>query len=306
MKRNGLWATLTIATMSGALHSPVAAQQSSGDWTLTKKAETVCSTCPGGKTFVFTAQREGQAGETRFTLSSQMSAVKALHVFGNKAVVIGEVRALAGIVTIHDMATNSPIDEFFGFGFSISPSGRYIAFRRFYSRGTPVDLVSDIVSVYDLAASPADNRLPPGRGRAGTEDVGLPVFPAENVKRRTPRPLTSLHHYLVHDGFAWTPGTDTLNFVIEKASMKDLERKDYATASVSLVTVDLTKDSKKPRAYMRHIPATEFSAPGARKARFSLRRLSIEAGKAAHLETEGEKTKAKVSVPLDRPHDEEY
>lgn len=306
MNCNGTRIALMIVTAVGSLASPAFSQQPKSEWEVEKKDEVKCSTCPGGKSFHFTARRQSDSRTSEFNLSSHVSNVRKLHAFGNKAVILGEARASIGAVAVHDLATNSFTDEFFGFDFSISPSGRYLAFRRFYPRGTPADLVSDVVSVYDLGAAPDDNRLPPGRGRAGTEDVGLPVFPIENVKRKTPRPLTALHHYLVHDGLVWTPGADILNFVVERASMKDLERKDYATASVSLVTVDLTQGSGKIRGYIRHILASEFSAPGARKERFSLRKLSIDPGKAAHLETGGEKIKEKITVPSDRPHDEAY
>ena len=87
--------------------------------------------------------------------------------------------------SVVDLVSGLVADQFFVARPSISPTGRFIAYRRFQP---PSSQDEDVLLVYDMGSSVQLNRLPPNpRGMEFMRDVGLPVFPewhAANQKYR--------------------------------------------------------------------------------------------------------------------------
>ncbi|HET9385678.1 MAG TPA: hypothetical protein VFO67_11060, partial [Gemmatimonadales bacterium] len=77
--------------------------------------------------------------------------------------------------SVVDLVSGLVADQFFVARPSISPTGRFIAYRRFQH---PSSQDEDVLLVYDVGSSVQLNRLPPNpRGMEFMRDVGLPVFP---------------------------------------------------------------------------------------------------------------------------------
>lgn len=81
----------------------------------------------------------------------------------------------AETASVVDLASGLVADQFFVARPAISPTGRFIAYRRFQP---PSSRDEDVLLVYDVGSSVKLNRLPPNpRGMEFMRDVGLPVFP---------------------------------------------------------------------------------------------------------------------------------
>ena len=76
--------------------------------------------------------------------------------------------------SVVDLAAGVVADQFFVARPSISPTGRFIAYRRFQP---PTSQDEDVLLVYDVASTVPLNRLPPNARGEFMRDVGLPVFP---------------------------------------------------------------------------------------------------------------------------------
>ena len=88
---------------------------------------------------------------------------------------------------IVDIATSTIVDKLMVSSASVSPTGRYLAFRPVIPRWARA---SDIILVYDLTLSKAHNRMPDRlrpKDQAISEewDVGWAVYPEENVAQQT-------------------------------------------------------------------------------------------------------------------------
>ncbi|HEX5108074.1 MAG TPA: hypothetical protein VFV95_06490 [Vicinamibacterales bacterium] len=82
----------------------------------------------------------------------------------------------AEMASIVDLVSELVVDQFFVARPSISPTGRFIAYRRFFQ--PPWSQDEDVLLVYDVGSSVPLNRLPSNaRGMEAMRDVGLPVFP---------------------------------------------------------------------------------------------------------------------------------
>lgn len=89
----------------------------------------------------------------------------------------------AEMASIVDLASELVLDQFLVARPSISPDGRFIAYRRFQPAGSPDE---DLLLVYDVSSNTQVNRLRAPITDA-MRDVGLPVFPewhAANQKYR--------------------------------------------------------------------------------------------------------------------------
>ena len=106
-----------------------------------------------------------------------LEAVRDVRFYGEaRVVLIGETSASDAVVIL-DSSSGAVLDQFIGYGLTISKSGRYLAFERFYQRTSPEP--QRLYLVYDVKHSAADNRLFPAplKGTGRYQNVGWPVFP---------------------------------------------------------------------------------------------------------------------------------
>lgn len=115
----------------------------------------------------------------------------------------------AELASVLDLRVGLVVDQFLVARPSISPSGRYIAYWRFRSTGSPDE---DVLLLYDVGSSAQLNRVPTdARGPEAMRDVGLPVFPewhTANQKYRGPNQAPGAPIETLRSAVVWATDTD--------------------------------------------------------------------------------------------------
>ena len=113
------------------------------------------------------------------------------------------------MASVVDLVKEVVVDQFHVAQPSFSPSGRFIAYRRFQP---PSSQDEDVLLVYDVGSSVQLNRLPskPG-GVEFMRDVGLPLFPewhAANQKYRGRKDTPGAPTETLRSAVVWATDTD--------------------------------------------------------------------------------------------------
>jgi len=146
-------------------------------------------------------------------LDNVTAKVLNLSIFQGKLIVLGEEANLhSSVTTLIDLKNREEADSFIGFGNTLSPTGRFLIYRKFYPPQTAEPAVmSDLVLVYDLADSADGNRMrgedayrndPIGR----LTEVGHPIYPESNAGKKHYRvwvPEENKRHAIIPNGFFW-------------------------------------------------------------------------------------------------------
>jgi hypothetical protein len=115
----------------------------------------------------------------------------------------------AEMASVVDLGSELVVDQFLVARPSISPTGRFIAYRRFQP---PSSQDEDVLLVYDVGSSVQLNRLPSNaRGMEFMRDVGLPVFPewhTANQKYRGRNDTAGAPIETLRSAVVWTTDTD--------------------------------------------------------------------------------------------------
>ncbi|HET9384412.1 MAG TPA: hypothetical protein VFO67_04630 [Gemmatimonadales bacterium] len=115
----------------------------------------------------------------------------------------------AETASVVDLVSGQVADQFFVARPAISPTGRFIAYRRFQP---PSSQDEDVLLLYDVGSSVQLNRLPPNpRGMEFMRDVGLPVFPewhTANQKYRGRNDTPGAPIETLRSAVVWASDTD--------------------------------------------------------------------------------------------------
>ena len=115
----------------------------------------------------------------------------------------------AEMASIVDLVSELVVDQFLVARPSISPNGRFIAYKRFFQPPWSED--EDVLLVYDVSSVPL-NRLPSSaRGMEAMRDVGLPIFPewhATNQKYRGRNETPGAPIETLRSAVVWATDTD--------------------------------------------------------------------------------------------------
>jgi hypothetical protein len=203
------------------------------------------------------AVRDKQTGrETTLTSTSTLKEIGSLRRVGGRLLLFGRDQFSQGLAIL-GLDKGRQVDYIIGSAISASKAGSYVVFKKFRPRLDPIETQSDVVLIYDLGQSPADNRVealykrlvqqpmdPTSLDYAeASERAGLPIYPADNVRSRTIEawePISELRHQ-VADHFVWL-GRDTLVGFVDKHADE-----------VWLVAVDLSGGVTQPRERARKI-----------------------------------------------------
>lgn len=261
-------------------------------WVVELRGKQACkyddNICPGEISFDFSCVRMDTKERFNFTVANEMTQVEFVYTYGSKAIIYGELGSVAHFITVYDLAGRKEIDKWYGYQFSFSHNGRYVAFLRFHPRHTPDEYLSDVVVVYDFASSPSENRVPEARNDKNPENVGIPVFPKENVQKQTLEPFTKLHHYLADLPGAWSNSDTLLSFTVTKARLSEMEAADYTPKEIIVVGIDLARGLGESKTYERHLPTSDLLKPGIKdvpKIRVPIESLSVSDDGAVELRT---------------------
>ena len=191
--------------------------------------------------------------ERQVEIDNRLTGIERLEVAHGILLAFGDVDGHFEGVTLIRLATAEIIDFILSYGSNFSPSKRHLVFRKFYPPRGMSAARSDVVVVYDLAQEPSKNLLPQTSGRRAIGDVGIPVYPPENVDPPSYRvwiPDKHKQHFVEPwAGFLWAPDEKSLYF-IDRTGNRQL-----------LVGVDLTEGLTRPRTTARPITAALASRP---------------------------------------------
>lgn len=105
----------------------------------------------------------------------------------DKIVLIGELPYGGDSITVLDAREGQVQDEIRAYGYSISPSKQFMAYKTWYARLGPMNLRKSILVIYDLAGSASANR-PPCIEEHSFRNAGFPIFPEVNAESIAPEP----------------------------------------------------------------------------------------------------------------------
>jgi hypothetical protein len=211
----------------------------------------------------FTASiTEVKQGET-FELSADvpLTRIDDYFISDTRMVAIGEAGRAAAVV-IFNLKTREKIDWFYCYQPQRISETRivYVEWYPSHGAGNP----KDVILLYDLAKSPASNRLGsavlmsiPAPEKASPVTVGIPIFPESNVLQRSYRngsnDADNTEYSLAHTFLQMTP--QRIVFVAAKG-------RDYSSMSDFLVIVDLLDGINNLAIRKLEIPKYQLNSPG--------------------------------------------
>jgi hypothetical protein len=193
---------------------PVSAEDAEFRAAITGEGEPWFDPKTGGRVkFTFSVTDKVNNRQYPVYLDNVTAKVFSLSIFQGKLIVMGEEADLhSPVTTLIDLKNREEADSFIGFGNTLSPTGRYLSYRKFYPPQTAEPpLMSDMVLVYDLADSADGNRMrgedayrndPIGR----LTEVGHPIYPEINAGKKHYRvwvPEENKRHAIIPNGFFW-------------------------------------------------------------------------------------------------------
>ncbi len=145
---------------------------------------------------------------------SNIDSVTALTLKARDHLVIeGEHRYRGDVVLIADLRLGVLEAEILTYGYSFSPSGRYLVYATHFPPMIPGEARRSIVLLYDFEKDAAQNRW--GRPRADFPEAnqGIPIFPEINVEQKSHNVLLSNAHLYVSP-FLWSPEENSIVFFV--------------------------------------------------------------------------------------------
>jgi hypothetical protein len=221
---------------------------------------TPCAECEGQQAFTFKVTDTREGTTTTFTVQNETAQVdEILIVSSSRAVILGSYSGVARTANIVDLKKGAVLDFFYCHYPTLSADGRFLAYVNYIPRFSSLSGGSFDYRVYDLQASPEQNRLGlAGRGPAANAElenqtnVGLSVYPttvlqegSSNEKPDDERPV----HTLASEGLFWING-DVLAFV-------DQLYVNHSNVKNNLVLVDVNLGVDKPKVKVIPVPTAQ-------------------------------------------------
>jgi hypothetical protein len=146
-------------------------------------------------------------------LDNVTAQVDHIAIYQGKLIVMGEEATLHSSVTsLIDLDSREERDSFIGFGQTLSETGRFLSYRKFYPQQTAEpEAMSDLILIYDLDDSADGNRIRGGEAYKNDPsgrliEVGHPVYPEVNAGKKHYRVWVreeNERHTVIPNGFFW-------------------------------------------------------------------------------------------------------
>ncbi len=190
--------------------------------------------------------------ERKVKIDNRLTGIERLEIAQGMLLAYGDVGGHFEGLTLVRLTDGEVSDFILSYGSDLSPSKSFLVFRKFYAPRGMAATRSDVVLVYDLAKERLENWLPGAPGNPAGKDVGLPIYPRENVDPATYRvwiPEDSERHYVdPQAGFLWAKDEKSLFFI------------DKTRGQQFLVRVDVGEGLKRPQITTRPIDAASALA----------------------------------------------
>jgi hypothetical protein len=205
------------------------------DYLITLARERESYTMSGMKELVFSIHKKRPNQIEEVSISGRIRQITELIVAEKtKLLAVGELPRGGDTISIIDLIRNEHQDTIWAYGYSFSPSKKFLAYVSHYPPYGLPELRQSIILVYDFSKSPAENRLPTTINMdAIVTAPGLPVFPERNVEKQTyDVTIDAKHDYI--SPILWSDDENTLVFV------------EFYKGHCSLVSIDISDGIKKP------------------------------------------------------------
>jgi hypothetical protein len=140
-----------------------------------------------------------EAGK-EFFFSNETTRIRFAHLVDQTVVVLGSVGTSANIVSLFEAATGKEKLRFLCWNPELSPTGKYLAFKRFYPRFTDPEILTESVAILPIASVPA---APEGIAASGLPpmEVGRILYPP--LRAAPPQAGEPNRLHLIHHNFVW-------------------------------------------------------------------------------------------------------
>lgn len=197
-------------------------------------SQTEC--CPKG--VVLKVQTEENPTERSIELAGRMQRLREIRlVFPPRVLLVGDLRYGGTNLWIANLEALKQEAEIWSYGYGISPSKRYLAYRSHYPPMALPDARRSIFLLYDLSLAPDENRSGP-RSDLPAPKLGAPIFPQENVHEDSWSIYESDQEYSLNSPFLWSEDEQKIAFI----AASDLQPTIGPTCYV--VRIDLTEDGR--------------------------------------------------------------
>jgi hypothetical protein len=214
-------------------------------------------------------QKKGEP-QHEISLPDEMAQVdEILRAPANRALVVGWASGDVHAMTVLELKTISVSDFFYAYLPTVSPSGRYIAFVKFYPPHGYDDTSGpeDHYMLYDLTRTASQNR-PAGIATSRPDVVGTTVYPP-NIGNRDGDNLRisqGEEHSSAMQTFFWGPDSDRFVFADKYQGAVELvmARVNGSGGHPGVATVEIPQDELCAKTYMRacdlQLATAEFDA----------------------------------------------
>jgi hypothetical protein len=182
-----------------------------------------------------------------------LTDLRSSFVSENKLTLLGAA-GRAQAVVVYDLESKKKLDWFFCYQ-PQQISSDLIAYVEFYPSHAAEE-PTDVVLIYDLRKSPEQNRLTSRTDRGGHIQVGTPVYPQENARKRSyanaAANINEARHVLGPPFF--------LLLSSQRLVFLSAEGEDARNYRSSLIVIDLFKGPDNAPIVTLPIPADQFNA----------------------------------------------
>lgn len=172
--------------------------------------------CPATVELRVTDKRHGGLEKPLF-FSGRIQAIHGLTVVGGHRVLLqGELPTGGNLLVIGDLETLEQEEAIPAYGFSVSPSARFLVYATRYPPAVAGEARRSIYLLYDLSRPPDANRV----GEPSewpVPNAGRPVFPEANVEKQS-WSIFEAPRNVLQSPFLWSPDEQLLVFLASEGT----------------------------------------------------------------------------------------
>lgn len=159
-------------------------------------------------------RRSGVEVEGTLRLTGRMTSIEGLWIVGDtKVLVVGELPWGGSSLLIGDLRDLTQTDALWAYGYSLSPSRRFVAYGTHYPRAAvPVESRRSVYLLYDFE-NPPESGWNDSTAAGPVLMAGVPIYPEANAEGPSVDIMAESEAYQVTSPFLWTEDEHRLVFL---------------------------------------------------------------------------------------------
>lgn len=194
--------------------------------------------------FTFRVVHKPTGSESAVTMENMTTDIERVEIVNDRMLVVGDQNLKD--ITLIDLKQGKEIDFFYGFGPQLSETRRYLLYQKFYHGRGMEPTQSDLLLLYDLTASPEENRVEKKykHSREKSQHIGDPAYQVAAIN--VGRPIYPPENVTQQSYFVWVPAPEERHQIVPEGEYLWLENDskvvfvDKTGGEVWLVAVDLS------------------------------------------------------------------